>query len=159
MRITDVLCAAVLGASAAAGLGCSTPSGGAASGHHRDDPNRCATCHMPDYLATKKPMHPGAKPTTCGVCHASTSWHPSHLDHPFWALTGAHEKTTCFDCHRGTPPAFKGTSKVCVDCHRADFDGAKFPGHSTFALTCANCHTTTAWKPATSPAPPTAGKR
>jgi hypothetical protein len=142
-----LLCVA-LACAAAPAVACSSPPTDPAPARGTD-PNGCATCHLPEYVATTHPAHAGAKPLTCGVCHASSAWHPSRLDHPFWALTGAHEKTACFECHRGAPPVFHGTSKVCVDCHRADYDRSMFPEHSTFPLTCEECHTTTAWKPST----------
>jgi len=107
---------------------------------------RCATCHLREYSDVKHPAHAGAKPTTCGVCHATTSWHPTLLNHS-WALTGAHAKADCFGCHRDNPPVFQGTHSECVDCHRSDYDKSRFPGHSRFPLTCAECHSTAAWKP------------
>jgi hypothetical protein len=106
----------------------------------------CATCHLSDYLAVRHPVHAGVKPTTCGICHSSDSWHPAVLNHP-WPLTGAHAKADCSECHRGTDPVYRGTKSECVDCHRADYDGSRFPGHSRFPLTCAECHSTTAWSP------------
>jgi hypothetical protein len=35
-----------------------------------------------------------------------------------------------------------------VGCHQADFDASPFPGHSEFPTTCADCHTTSGWVPA-----------
>jgi hypothetical protein len=113
---------------------------------------RCATCHLTEYLAVKRPMHLDAKPTTCGVCHASTSWHPAILNHS-WSLTGAHQKANCFACHVGNPSVFQGTRADCVDCHRKDYDGSRFLGHDRFPLTCGECHSTTAWKPTLSEPP------
>jgi hypothetical protein len=129
-------------------VACSSPDATTATAT-RDDPNRCASCHMAEYAATTHPMHPGQKPTTCGVCHAMTSWHPSRVEHPFFALTEGHAKPACFDCHKGTPPTFRGLGKECVGCHRADFDRATFPGHAKFPVTCEECHTRSAWKPST----------
>ena len=113
----------------------------------RDDPNACASCHMRDYDGAKH--HSGVKPTACGVCHTQERWHPTRLAHDFWALDGAHAKETCFDCHKGTPVVFRGTSKDCISCHQADDDkaNAALTWHRPFATTCADCHTTTAWKP------------
>jgi hypothetical protein len=105
----------------------------------------CDTCHMADFRSA--PKHVGQKPTKCAVCHASYAWHPQHVDHPFYPLDGAHAKASCFDCHQGNPPLFSGTSKECVGCHRADYDKSRFPGHSSFPLTCEKCHSVSAWKP------------
>ncbi len=105
----------------------------------------CDSCHMTDFRSA--PRHVGEKPTKCAVCHASYAWHPQRVDHPFYPLDGAHAKASCFDCHRGNPPLFAGTSKECVGCHRADYDRSRFPGHSSFPLTCEKCHSVSAWKP------------
>jgi hypothetical protein len=109
---------------------------------------------MVEYLHVSDPVHVDVNPTTCGVCHTEESWRPTALHHPFWALTGAHEKAKCFYCHQGTPARFPGTPKACVTCHLPEYDSSTYPGHSTFPTTCADCHTTTAFKPATKKPPP-----
>ncbi len=130
-----------------------------ASAHPSVEPSvaaQCAECHMSDYRHARH--HVGEKPTTCGVCHAQSGWHPTHLEHPF-ALTGAHAKAKCFDCHRpssrrpasggsvdGDPAKFHGTSNACIDCHREEY--ARAPHHvGHFATTCEECHSFDAWKP------------
>ena len=130
-----------------------------ASDHPQTEPSvaaHCAECHMTDYRHARH--HVGEKPTMCGVCHAQSGWHPTHLEHPF-ALTGAHEKAKCFDCHLpssrrpafggsvdGDPPTFHGTSNACIDCHRDEYERA--PHHAGhFATTCNDCHSFDAWKP------------
>jgi hypothetical protein len=112
---------------------------------HAPDPQGCAVCHMAEFRGVKDPVHVGQRPTTCGVCHSQDSWHPSVLEHPFWALTGAHAKESCFGCHTGDPPKFKGTSKVCVGCHRKDYNRA--PNHvaQKFPTKCEGCHQTNEW--------------
>jgi hypothetical protein len=105
----------------------------------------CDTCHMTDFHAA--PKHVGQKPTKCAVCHESYAWHPQRVDHPFYPIDGAHAKAACFGCHTGNPPLFGGTPKECVGCHRADYDRSRFPGHSSFPLTCEKCHSVSAWKP------------
>ena len=107
----------------------------------------CAACHMSDFRSATHPMHAGQKPTKCAVCHTNYDWHPSRVDHPFFSLGGAHAKASCFDCHTGNPARFGGTPKECVGCHRADYDESRFPGHSSFPLTCQQCHSVSAWKP------------
>ncbi len=105
----------------------------------------CASCHMADYLQVRTPPHEGVKPTACAVCHTQTGWHPSVLDHP-WPLTGKHEKTDCFLCHKDKPPVFKGTKKACYACHAAEYDKPPFADHMLFQKACEECHTTTDWK-------------
>ncbi len=115
-----------------------------ASAHPSVEPSvaaQCAECHMSDYRHARH--HAGEKPTTCGVCHAQSGWHPTHLEHPF-ALTGAHAKAKCFDCHKAEK--FHGTSNACIDCHREEYERA--PHHAGhFATTCDDCHSFDAWKP------------
>jgi len=100
---------------------------------------QCARCHLPEFQAA--PEHPSKKPTTCSVCHGQSSWSPTFLDHR-WALTGAHRNLDCFKCH--TDNTYEGTKRLCYDCHRAEYEKAKF--HDTLQKTCADCHTTKNWK-------------
>lgn len=143
--------ALVLSMSVSMALGCASASENPSAG----PAGECATCHLHEYRATRHPLHVGTKPTTCGICHGTEAWHPSTVQHP-WPLTGAHATATCFYCHEGSPPVFRGTAKECVGCHRKDYDTSPFPGHSRFPTTCADCHSTAAWKPAARPPPETA---
>jgi hypothetical protein len=108
----------------------------------------CATCHMNDYRAARDPVHVGFRPSTCEICHAQTAWHPQELDHP-WPLTGKHAKASCYDCHTGDPPKFKGTKKDCIRCHEKDFarQNEREPWHAKMGETCGDCHTTDAFDP------------
>jgi hypothetical protein len=129
-----------------------------------DDAVRCATCHLAEFDAVRggRTPHPGVRPTSCGACHLETSWKPWRVDHPWWALTGAHlraaqdetaagdeKQVKCFWCHRGEPATWKGTRKECIACHQEDRAKSRFPGHETFADTCEDCHSTDKWKPTT----------
>ena len=67
---------------------------------------RCASCHLPEYLAADHPLHRGVKPTTCATCHTQESFHPMRLEHSF-PLDGAHAKADCFACHSGAAPVFE----------------------------------------------------
>jgi hypothetical protein len=155
------LCAVL---AAAALLACGKAPSEAAHAAH-GDPMRCASCHTPEFQSTTHPPHREARPTTCGVCHLETSWHHWRVDHPWWELTGAHERAAadealagdekqvkCFWCHRGDPPTFKGTKRECIACHAEDREQAKFPGHDAFPETCEECHSTSKWKGAKRPA-------
>jgi hypothetical protein len=118
------------------------------------DPERCATCHMDDFRAATQPVHAGQLPSTCAICHTQDAWKPSVMDHP-WPLTGAHEKASCFECHKGDPPKFGGTAKACYACHSADYIRA--PNHVArkYPTTCDGCHTAEAWnKPIGAPVEP-----
>jgi len=107
----------------------------------------CVGCHRPDFDRSTHPGH-SAYPTTCTDCHGETAWRPSSFAHS-WPLTGEHLRTGCASCHTGTPPTYAGTPTDCVGCHRTDHDTSSFAGHEHFALTCADCHSTEAFRPAT----------
>jgi hypothetical protein len=127
-----------------------------------EDPMRCAGCHLADFSATTTPPHGGARPTACGACHTQSSWKEWRVSHPWWELTGAHAKAAadvelvgaerqvkCYWCHRGDASSWRGTMTGCVHCHDEDRARSKFPGHARFPKTCDDCHSTTAWAPAT----------
>jgi hypothetical protein len=133
-----LLAAAILGA-------CFLACQGAADTGSAGPSGECAQCHMPEFQAAKNPVHVGERPTTCGICHAQTSWRPSRLAHP-WPLTGAHARGHCFYCHEGKEPTYRGTKKECIDCHRPEY--AKAPDHERNPTTCQTCHSTEAWSPA-----------
>jgi hypothetical protein len=94
-----------------------------------------------------EPPHEGFS-TDCQSCHSPASWSSADFAHTTFALTGAHQTTACASCHTGTPAVFAGTARECVGCHQQDFDGSLFVGHSSFATTCQDCHTTAGWVPA-----------
>ncbi len=109
--------------------------------------DQCESCHLPEYRSAKNPVHEGALPQKCAVCHSTESWIPSEFHHP-WALTGAHAKAQCTACHTGKPPKYKGTSTLCVDCHKPQYVAAKNPVHESALPTgCEVCHSTKAWTP------------
>jgi hypothetical protein len=100
----------------------------------------CASCHAKD------DPHAGSFGKDCASCHTATGWKDATFDHSTtaFALTGAHAGTGCTACHAGG--VFKGTPTTCASCHA----GAKPATHvGVLAGSCAKCHTTAAWKPAT----------
>jgi hypothetical protein len=116
----------------------------------------CVSCHLPDYQSTTDPDHQRLRLSRqCEECHsiASVSWEGgafgSSFPHPeAFPLRGAHAGLACGRCHEG---GFAGTSRECVTCHRADFDGARDPDHraGSFSTGCQACHNDNAWQPAT----------
>jgi hypothetical protein len=108
-------------------------------------PTACIDCHADDRAEANEPDHSGFS-NDCGECHNPAGWKPAKFDHE-WPLEGKHATVVCAGCH-GDPPTYEGTPTACVDCHREDYDSSPYPGHSAFATTCQDCHTTTAWKPA-----------
>lgn len=111
-----------------------------------ETPDECVGCHRADFDAADMPPHTDYS-TSCATCHTDAGWAPSVFDHP-WALTGAHELIECSSCHTGTPPAWAGIETECAGCHRDDYDASPYPNHQTFPLTCGDCHSTSAWTPA-----------
>jgi hypothetical protein len=110
----------------------------------------CASCHTPDYQATKLPNHTAQSfSTNCVQCHATSAWKPANgFDHgTVFPLTGKHSTATCQECHTTDLPP----PKACVGCHEPAYLGAKIPNHVTskYPTTCEKCHTTSGWKPAT----------
>ncbi len=100
-------------------------------------PQGCADCHGKD------DPHNGALGADCAKCHTSDGWKPTTFDHSqsTFKLVGLHVNVTCDKCH--TDKIFKGTSPVCMDCHRQD------DPHQGALGECARCHTPTGWKPTT----------
>jgi formate-dependent nitrite reductase cytochrome c552 subunit len=64
-------------------------------------------------------------------------------------LTGEHRQVRCETCH--VDGVFKGTPTTCVGCHSAGtrvLASAKSANHVLSSNNCAECHSTTAWSPA-----------
>ena len=141
-RLLRLIGPLAIGVVLASGCQQATPTGSAAAS------SLCASCHLSEFEATSHPPHAGVRPTTCGVCHSTDSWHPFRLKHA-WLLDGAHAKATCFACHSGNVPQFEGTSKACLSCHQAAKDkaNASVTHHTSFPIECEKCHSTSAWKP------------
>lgn len=114
--------------------------------------SECFACHEDDYNnPANDPNHITANfPTQCQQCHTIYGWSPSSFDHGLteFPLTGSHINTECSSCHSS---GFTGTPTDCFACHQDDFNSAQDPNHiqSNFPTTCAVCHNTTAWEPAT----------
>ena len=110
-------------------------------------PVECLSCHQTDFTSARNPVHAGF-PVTCRECHSFTAWQPALFDHDSsgFPLSGAHRSTSCVNCHR---TGYAGTPTDCFSCHQSDYNGASNPRHSGFPNTCQDCHSVTAWQPAT----------
>jgi hypothetical protein len=109
-------------------------------------PADCYSCHANDYQ--QAPDHAaGAFPHTCEQCHSTVAWLPAAYQHTSFPLTGGHAGLACTQCHTG------GTvgpiPSACYSCHATNYQQA--PNHAALAFpqSCEQCHTTTAWLPAT----------
>lgn len=109
----------------------------------------CSSCHLEAAQSTVDPDHSGFS-TNCAACHSTVGWEPASFDHNVTAfpLTGAHQAVNCIDCH--TNDVYAGTPQDCFACHESAFNGTVDPSHvsSGFSTDCVQCHTTTAWQPA-----------
>ncbi|MEK6679357.1 MAG: hypothetical protein AABY39_08075 [Nitrospirota bacterium] len=112
-------------------------------------PNDCYSCHWTRNQKDPWKLRLGQ---TCQQCHNTSAWKPANWSHSSppasWALTGKHAATVCITCHTNYKTI---TSRECYSCHRASYDATINPNHraSGFPTTCEQCHSSTAWRPAT----------
>lgn len=105
---------------------------------------RCVDCH--------RDPHDGALGADCESCHTTATFAVGEngFDHDRtrWPLKGAHRRTACEACHRGTGgetrmrPAFDR----CDACH-ADEHGGQFAGRAA-GDDCSACHDESRFSPA-----------
>ncbi|MGH8134713.1 MAG: cytochrome c3 family protein [Steroidobacteraceae bacterium] len=104
-----------------------------ASKAFRDAPEQCFSCHR------ARDVHKGQLGEDCASCHNPNGWDFWQFDHGTatdFALTGAHERLGCRNCHQESAHDFSLSSE-CAACHRADdiHDGR-------FGRDCGRCHGT-----------------
>lgn len=126
-------------------LQCSSCHIGTTSGLTSD----CVSCHLSNYNSA--PNHTSQSfPTNCELCHNSVAWNQVTFNHQntSFPLTGAHTTTTCQSCHQN---GYTNTPTDCYACHTDDYNNTTNPNHAaaSFPTTCVECHSTTAWQPAT----------
>ena len=118
-------------------------------GRFQGTPADCVGCHARDYSSAKNPNHVQLSfPHSCAMCHNTTDWTQATFDHAAvtgYALTGAHSKLTCTQCH--VNGNYSNTSAACSSCHMKDFNGTTNPSHvaAGFPTDCSVCHTTASW--------------
>jgi hypothetical protein len=102
----------------------------------------CAGCHKADDIH-KGQFTQGPLAKSCGECHSTMSWSGGKYDHAAtgFALTGAHQTTSCNACHIGG--RYSNTPKTCFGCHATDDVHRGQRGEL-----CSKCHTTSDWKSA-----------
>jgi Cytochrome c7 and related cytochrome c len=119
-------------------------------GKHQQQP--CISCHVGEVYKNLpmtcndchaiQDVHATRFGTSCNECHSSETWKGAKFDHTKktrFALTGAHAKAICSDCHGAN--VSKKISMACFDCHAAQ-DVHK----AQLGAVCSNCHTTTSWR-------------
>ena len=122
-----------------------------AGGHYTGTPTDCYACHTTDFQSAANPSHTANNfPHTCPQCHGTNGWSPSTFNHAAtsFPLSGAHVSVACAACHVGGQ--YQNLATDCYSCHTGDFAGTTNPNHTAAAFphTCLNCHTQTAWQPA-----------
>ncbi len=129
--------------------------------HDRSDRSRqpalCLACHDHETIAADIRKGQGfhgraAGKAQCNACHSEHKGREADIigfdrgsfDHKRtdFVLTGAHASVACDSCHK-EGKKFREASQQCVDCHRED-DAHR----SKLGTDCAQCHETTAFKPA-----------
>ncbi|MCC6964081.1 MAG: hypothetical protein IT585_12575 [candidate division Zixibacteria bacterium] len=113
-------------------------------------PSACYDCHSGDFSSVTDPSHlQNNFSHVCTECHTTTAWSPASFDHSTttFPLTGAHTSLQCIACHAS---GYVSTPSGCYDCHSGDFNSVTDPNHvqNNFSHVCTECHTTTAWSPA-----------
>ncbi|MBK7251161.1 MAG: hypothetical protein IPI06_09900 [Gammaproteobacteria bacterium] len=100
-------------------------------------PRDCVGCHQ------RADVHKGGLGRACGTCHSPNGWAIWDFDHgkeTGFALTGAHARSACADCHR-RPASEVKLARDCAACHvRED----KHLGQ--FGRQCQRCHGTTSFR-------------
>ncbi len=114
----------------------------------------CASCHLTDYNNTTNPNHKAAGfPQDCTGCHNTTQWKGATFNHTTtgFALTGAHVKAQCTQCHVNGNYNLTTSNTACASCHLTDYNNTTNPNHkaAAFPQDCTLCHNTTAFKGAT----------
>ena len=124
------------------------------TGSHKQQ--ACQTCHFNGLVDNSPSMqcvdchrstdiHAGRYGEKCSSCHNTTRWTQARFDHASktnWPLTGAHQKISCLQCHRGSLEESLNTD--CQSCHSGDN-----VHHSEQLSQCSNCHQTDSWKQTT----------
>ncbi|MCP4903711.1 MAG: cytochrome C [bacterium] len=103
---------------------------------YQKTPKNCLSCHAID------DVHVGKFGPDCVDCHDTESWRQKGFDHKKksgFALTGAHEKSSCVSCHR-QPPGERELPENCSGCHsNDDFHAGRFDA------ACDACHSPKSW--------------
>ena len=123
-----------------------------ADGVYHGKPTDCASCHELQY-GSATPSHSGAgfSASQCATCHTTVTWSGGRFDHgtTAFALTGAHQSSTCNSCHSDN--VFNGKPAQCETCHSLDYANAT-PNHAASgfpASLCTTCHNTVTFAGAT----------
>jgi len=116
------------------------------NGQYAGTPTACYSCHQKDYQGTTDPNHVAAAfPTTCTLCHNTTSWAGATFNHtwfPIYSGTHAGVWSTCGTCHIN---ASNYAAFSCINCHthsqsNTDPHHTDVSGYVYNATSCYSCH-------------------
>jgi hypothetical protein len=117
----------------------------------------CTGCHEDphhgEFKEQQAKLRGNGSPFGCEACHNVRSWADINgFDHSKtkFPLLGAHRAVKCGDCHK-VPVGekqiqFKGTTKICEECHKDAHDGQFAKAGKTL---CEDCHNSQRWVPST----------
>ena len=104
---------------------------------YRNTARECVACHKAD------DVHKGNLGKECASCHNPNGWKFWQFDHgkaTKFALTGAHAKLDCQDCHIKPADEVK-LPRDCGGCHARDD-----VHHGGFGTDCGRCHSSITWR-------------
>lgn len=104
---------------------------------YKDAGSGCVDCHRTD------DFHKGGLGNDCARCHSANGWRIWEFDHgkeTHFALTGAHAKINCADCHKQPAEQVK-LDTSCAYCHAQDDIHL-----GQYGRQCQRCHSTLTFK-------------
>jgi len=104
---------------------------------YKDAGKGCVDCHRAD------DFHKGGLGNDCARCHSANGWRIWEFDHgkeTQFALTGAHAKANCADCHKQPAEQVK-LETSCAYCHAQDDIHL-----GQYGRQCQRCHSTATFK-------------
>jgi hypothetical protein len=105
-------------------------------------PTDCFSCHKGDYQGTNSPNHLSAGfPTTCAVCHTTTSWLGATFNHTWFPTNHGNANGVCATCHTNSSDY---SVFQCTGCHGggnpANFHHPNVGGYVYNSVNCYQCH-------------------
>ena len=123
----------------------------------------CADCHQledfsqieSDCISCHLDVHQAKLGFLCNECHSPIGWSDLNItaihSNTSFPLTGAHLNLDCKACHISeVENEFTALDVECYNCHQSDFNSSPHQTNSAlaFGTGCQQCHTTSAWQPA-----------